>query len=546
MASVEQHVEQEIVEDGGEAAAVGAQEPVEAAEQAPSEAPPEAAVASAPNDEIPVENPATGETVRTVPDLDAAAVAEMAARARAAQPQWEAYGFEGRARVLRRAQKWLMDNAQRVSETIVSETGKTYEDANLAEIGYAGNAFGFWAKEGPGYLADEAVKSSQVLVKGKKLILRYRPLGLIGVIGPWNYPLTNSFGDCIPALMAGNSVILKPSEITPLTSLLMAEGLRECGLPENVFQVATGRGATGAALIGEVDMIMFTGSTKTGKKVAEAAAGRLIPASLELGGKDPMIVLSDADLERAANFATYFSMQNAGQTCISIERVYVEAPVYDEFVAKVSEKVRALRVGKSDGGFGTVEVGAITFPPQMQTIKDHVDDAVQKGAHVLSGGKEVPGAGRFYEPTVLVDVDHTMKIMTEETFGPTLPIMKVADADEAVRLANDSPYGLGSSVFTRDTAKGEAIARRLEAGAVNVNDAMINYTVLELPMGGAKTSGIGSRHGAGGIRKYCSQQAIVVTRLAMKKEIFMYPYKSRTSKLLAGFFKLMYGRGKRD
>ena len=249
MASVEQHVEQEIVEDGGEATAVGAQEPVEAAEQAPSEAPPEAAVASAPNDEIPVENPATGETVRTVPDLDAAAVAEMAARARAAQPQWEAYGFEGRARVLRRAQKWLMDNAQRVTETIVSETGKTYEDANLAEIGYAGNAFGFWAKEGPGYLADEAVKSSQVLVKGKKLILRYRPLGLIGVIGPWNYPLTNSFGDCIPALMAGNSVILKPSEITPLTSLLMAEGLRECGLPENVFQVATGRGATGAALI---------------------------------------------------------------------------------------------------------------------------------------------------------------------------------------------------------------------------------------------------------------------------------------------------------
>jgi len=271
--------------------------------------------------------------------------------------------------VLSRAQKWLMDNAQRVTETIVSETGKTYEDASLAEIGYAGNAFGFWAKEGPRYLADEAVKSSQVLVKGKKLVLRYRPLGLIGVIGPWNYPLTNSFGDCIPALMAGNSVILKPSEITPLTSLLMAEGLRECGLPENVLQIATGRGGTGAALLEHVDMIMFTGSTKTGRKVAETAARRLIPASLELGGKDPMIVLSDADLERAANFATYFSMQNAGQTCISIERVYVEEPVYDEFVAKVSAKVGALRVGRPDGGFGTVEVGAITFAPQLETIR---------------------------------------------------------------------------------------------------------------------------------------------------------------------------------
>jgi acyl-CoA reductase-like NAD-dependent aldehyde dehydrogenase len=497
-------------------------------------------------DGIPVENPATGEIIATVPDLGAAAVAELAARGRAAQPEWEAYGFDGRARILLRAQKWVMDNAQRITATICAETGKTFEDANLAEIGYAGNAFGFWAKQGPVYLADERVKSSQLLVKGKKLINRYRPLGLIGVIGPWNYPLTNSFGDCIPALMAGNSVILKPSEVTPLTSLLMAEGLKECGLPENVLQIATGRGETGAALVEHVDMIMFTGSTRTGRKVAEAAARRLIPASLELGGKDPMLVLADADLERAANFATYYSMQNAGQTCISIERVYVEEPVYDEFVAKVTEKVRGLRVGAPDGP-GSVEVGAITFPPQMDTIKDHVADALQKGARVLVGGNQTPGAGRFFEPTVLVDVDHSMKCMTEETFGPTLPIMKVRDAEEAVRLANDSIYGLGASVFSRDADRGEAIARRLQAGAANVNDAMINYTVLELPMGGAKASGLGSRHGAGGIRKYCSQQAIVVTaKLAMKKEVFMYPYSSRTSKLLAGVFKVLYGRGKRD
>ena len=495
---------------------------------------------------IPVENPATGETVATVPDLGAEVVAEMAARGRAAQPGWEAYGFEGRARVLLRAQKWLMDNADQVVSTIVSETGKTYEDATFAEISYGGGAFGFWAKHAGEYLADERVKSSQVLVKGKKLIMRFRPLGLIGVIGPWNYPLTNSFGDCIPALAAGNSVILKPSEITPLTSLLLAEAMRECGLPENVLQIATGRGETGAALVDHVDMIMFTGSTRTGRKVAETAAKRLIPASLELGGKDPMIVLSDADLERAANFAAYYSMQNAGQTCISIERVYVEEPVYDEFVAKVSDKVRALRVGKPDG-YGSVEVGAITFPPQLDTIKDHVADAVQKGARVITGGQEVPGAGRFYEPTVLVEVDHTMKIMTEETFGPTLPIMKVKDSEEAVRLANDTPYGLASSIFTKDTKRGEQIARRIEAGATTVNDAMINYAALELPMGGAKASGLGSRHGAGGIRKYCSQQAIVVTsRLALKREPHMYPYKRRTSRLLAGFFKLLYGRGKRD
>ena len=495
---------------------------------------------------IAVENPATGEIVATVADLGPEAVAEMAARGRAAQPAWAAFGFEGRARVLLRAQKWLMDNAEQVVSTIVSETGKTYEDATFAEISYGGGAFGFWAKHAPVYLGDERVKSSQVLVKGKKLILRFRPLGLIGVIGPWNYPLTNSFGDCIPALAAGNSVILKPSEITPLTSLLLAEGMRECGLPENVLQIATGRGETGAALVDHVDMIMFTGSTRTGRKVAETAARRLIPASLELGGKDPMIVLSDADLERAANFATYYSMQNAGQTCISIERAYVEEAVYDEFVAKVSDKVRALRVGKPDD-YGTVEVGAITFPPQLDTIKDHVGDAIQKGARVLTGGHQVAGAGRFFEPTVVVDVDHSMKIMTEETFGPTLPIMKVRDAEEALRLANDTPYGLGASVFTRDTERGEAIARRIEAGAATVNDAMINYAALELPMGGAKASGLGSRHGAGGIRKFCSQQAIVVTpRLALKREPHMYPYKARTSRLLGRFFKFLYGRGRRD
>ena len=495
---------------------------------------------------IPVENPATGEVIATVPDLDAAAVADLARRAREAQPAWEAVGFEGRARILLRAQKWLLDNADRVTQTIMSETGKTWEDAQLAEVSYGGAAFGFWAKNAEEYLADERVKSASVFVKGKKLILRYRPLGLIGVIGPWNYPLTNSFGDCIPALAAGNSVILKPSEITPLTSLLLAEGLRECGLPEDVFQVATGRGATGGALIEEVDMIMFTGSTRTGRKVAEAAARRLIPCSLEMGGKDPMIVLSDADLERAANVAAYWSMQNSGQTCISIERVYVEAPVYDQFVSKVTDKVRALRQGRP-GGPGTVEVGSMTFPPQVDVVEDHVNDAVAKGARVLVGGHRGSGPGHFYEPTVLVDVDHSMKIMQEETFGPTLPIMKVSDADEAVRLANDSPYGLGASVLTKDTAKGEAIARRIQAGAVDVNDAVMNYAALELPMGGIKASGLGSRHGAGGIRKYCSQQAILITpRYGLKRDLHMFPYKRSNTLRLGKLLKFLYGRGKRD
>jgi acyl-CoA reductase-like NAD-dependent aldehyde dehydrogenase len=495
--------------------------------------------------EIAVENPATGETIASVPDLSAEQVAELAARARAAQPGWEAMGFEGRGRVMRRAQKWLMDNAERVLETIVSETGKSWEDAQNAELSYGANAFGFWAKHAEDYLSDERVRSSSLFVKGKKLLVRYRPLGLIGVIGPWNYPLTNSFGDCIPALMAGNAVILKPSEVTPLTSLMLAEGLRECGLPEHVLQIATGRSETGRALIDHVDMIMFTGSTRTGRLVAQAAAERLIPASLELGGKDPMIVLADADLERAANAAVWSAFMNGGQTCISTERVYVEAPVYDEFVAKVTEKSRALRQGVPTG-FGAVDVGAVTFPPQLDIIRSHVDDAVAKGARAVVGGHEGAGPGRFFEPTVLVDVDHTMDAMTEETFGPTMPIMKVADAEEAIRLANDSPYGLGASVFSKDVTRGEAVARRLEAGAVDVNDTMLNYTALELPMGGWKASGLGSRHGAGGIRKYCRQQAILVSRLHPKHDVHHFPYKERTSRLVLKGFRLLWGRGKRD
>jgi acyl-CoA reductase-like NAD-dependent aldehyde dehydrogenase len=494
--------------------------------------------------DIAVENPATGEVIARVPDLDAAAVAEMARRGRAAQPAWEALGFEGRGRVLRRAQRWLLDHAERVIETIVAETGKAWEDAQAAELAYGAGAFGFWAKEAPRYLADERVRSASVFVKGKRLVLRYRPLGLVGVIGPWNYPLTNGFGDCIPALAAGNSVILKPSEITPLTSLLLADGLRECGLPEDVFQVATGRAATGEALVDAVDMIMFTGSTETGRKVMTRAAQTLTPVALELGGKDPMIVLSDADLERAANAAVYYSMLNTGQTCISIERVYVEAPVYDAFVAKVTDKARALRHG-APAGPGTVEVGAMTHRPQVDIVERHVEDARAKGARVLVGGARGAGPGQWFQPTVLADVDHDMVIMREETFGPTLPIMRVADADEAVRLANDSPYGLGASVFSGDAARGEAIARRLETGSACVNDALVSYYALELPMGGAKASGMGYRHGPGGIRKFTQHQALLVSRIHPKRDVHMYPYRARTTKLFTGFLRLLYGRGRR-
>ena len=493
---------------------------------------------------IPVESPATGEVIATVPMLGADEVARLAERARAAQPGWEALGFDGRGEVLRRVQNWIGRNSERVIETIVAETGKTYEDAQLIDLVYSANACGFWAKRAPRYLAPERVRSTNPLVLGKKLRVTYHPVGVVGVIGPWNNPLTNSFGDCLPALAAGNAVILKPSEQTPLTSLLMEGALRECGAPEGVFQVATGTGETGAAVVDEADFVMFTGSAATGRKVMERAARTLTPVSLELGGNDPMIVLADAPIERAANCAVFWGLGNGGQTCISTERIYVEEPVYDEFVRVVSDKVSALRQGPPQGP-GSVEVGAVTFPPQLEIVETHVRDAIERGARVATGGRpaDLPH-GRFYAPTVLVDADHGMKCMTEETFGPVLPIMKVPDADEAVRLANDSPYGLSASVFT-SPARGERIAARLEAGAICVNDAQINYTALELPMGGWKQSGFGVRHGPDGIRKFTKQKSVLVTRIGPKREPQMFPYKAGATRLLGRGFKFMFARGKR-
>jgi acyl-CoA reductase-like NAD-dependent aldehyde dehydrogenase len=497
------------------------------------------------DEKIVVENPATGQVVATLEACTAEQLADMAARARRAQPAWQALGFEGRGKILRRAQKWLLDNADRVAETEISETGKTREDV-LLELGIPVAAFGFWAKMAPKYLADEKVRTSSPFLLGRKVIVRYEPIGVAGIIGPWNYPLVNNIGDVIPALAAGNTVLLKPSSVTPLTSLLMEECLRECGIPDDVFQVVVGRGPIGEELVDHVDVVMFTGSTETGKIVMARAAKTLTPVSLELGGKDPMIVLADADVERAANAAVFWSMQNAGQTCISVERVYVEEPIHDQFVSLVTERVKELRQGVP-GDFGSTDVGSFISPPQAEIVEQHVQDAVSKGANLVAGGhRGNGGGGAFFEPTVLTGVDHSMAAMTEETFGPTLPIMKVRDEEEAIRMANDSPYGLQASVFTGDMARADAVARRIQAGAVVVNDCNANYMAFEAPMGGWKTSGIGVRHGPQGIRKYTHAQTIVFTRFFMKKELYYFPYSKLRSSFLVRLFRVLYGRGKRD
>lgn len=491
-----------------------------------------------------VDNPATGQPLAEVPSLDRDATVDLVRRARAVQPAWEALGVRGRAGLLRDMRKWLIDNRRRVIRTLSDENGKPYEDAQL-EVFYCADALGFWGKKASKWLADERERPHSPLLLGRKVINRYAPYGVVGVIGPWNYPLINNFGDAIPALMAGNSVVLKPATITPLSSLLMAEGMREVGVPDGVFLVATGSGGTvGGALVDSVDMLHFTGSTAVGKRLMEQAAKRLLPLTLELGGKDPMIVLRDANLERAANAAVWGALQNAGQTCISLERVYVEGGAYEPFVAKVVEKVIRLRQG-APAGPGTVDLGAVTSPEQAGVIEAHIKDATEKGARIETGGKRRADGGLFFEPTVLTQVDHSMKIMREETFGPVLPIMQVENEDEAVRLANDSTMGLDASVFAGTPSDAERVARRVQSGAVVVGDALSNYFAMEIPIGGMKESGVGARHGRIGIQKYCRRQNLVVTRFGLNRELYYFPYSKTGAKLTEWVMVALFGRGGR-
>ena len=482
------------------------------------------------SDSFEVLNPATGGLIAKVPVDSPEAVAATVARVRSNQAEWEAIGIEGRYHWLGQLRDWLLDNQERVLDTMQMETGKVRADAST-EPAYLVDLINFYGSRAAKFLGEESIRPHSPLLASKKLRVQYRPHPVVGIISPWNFPLILALGDAIPALQAGAAVVVKPSEFTPLGLAEVVEAWKtEIGAPD-VLDCVQGVGETGGALVDAVDFIQFTGSDRTGRKVMARAAETLTPVSLELGGKDPMIVLADADLDRAANAAAWGGMMNAGQICMSVERIYVEEPAYDEFVAKLTAAVGKLSQGADDAR-NPKDVGAMTSPNQTAIVADHVDDALASGARALTGGKRVEGPGDYFEPTVLVDVDHSMKVMRDETFGPVVGVMKARDAEEALRFANDSRYGLSGSVFG-EKERAERIARRVECGAVNVNDVLVNYLASDVPMGGWKESGIGYRHGAPGIRKYCRTESVVITRFGAKREPAWYPYTKARRRLVS-------------
>jgi len=483
-------------------------------------------------------------TLKGVGELECATaddVTAMVARARDAQPGWAALGVEGRAAYLRRALAILVKNQDEFIDVIVGESGKPRAEALMIDVFAAADSLSFLAKNAAKWLKQEKVPTHGVLRVTKKVHVRYQPLGVVGVISPWNGPLILSLNPAIQALIAGNTVIVKPSEVTPFSGKLAVDLFTRAGIPEGVMQVAMGDGETGAALVGGgVDKIHFTGSVATGRRIAEACGRQLIGCTLELGGNDAMIVCSDADLDAAAGGAVVGSMFNTGQYCCGTERVYVMDDVAEEFTANVVDRVSALRQAAS----GSFDVGPMFWDRQLDKVVDQVDAAVADGATVLVGGKRNPSLeGLFFEPTVLTDVNHDMAVMCEETFGPVLPIVPVSSIDEAVKLANDSVYGLAGSVWSKDVDKGAEIAARIHTGSVSVNDMALTYGIPEAPFGGRRDSGVGQANGKVGVRGFTHAQPIVVDRFGGKQVAGQYPYSPKLEKTMQRLIRLTWGKG---
>ena len=487
-------------------------------------------------------NPTTGArigAVATTPPDEIQAVVEAVAKV---QPFWAQLRLSERAHYLERTAQVLVDESDEIRDLIVAEQGKPRVEAFSMEVLPTIDSLYWIARAGREILAEEEIPMSQLFFRTKSSTFMYEPLGVIGVIAPWNYPWSIPFGEVALALMAGNGVVLKPASLTPLIGERIVAAFERAGVPEGLVRVVHGPGSGAALVESSVAKVFFTGSVEAGRGVGEACARQLKGSLLELGGKDPMLVLPDADLDHAVSGALWGGFANAGQTCSGIERVYVMREVADRFIAGVVAGAKGLRVG-DPMAWGT-ELGPMVSREQFELVSELVDDAVAAGASQLCGGAvEVPGfpAAVFYAPTVLVDVTHEMRIMREEIFGPVLPIVTVDSEDEAVALANDSEFGLGASVWTSDRSRGERIAAELEAGMVWINDHMFSHGAMQCSWGGVKSSGVGRTHSKFGLYE-CTNIKLRVWEPSRIRDPWWHPYDETLGRALRQTAATLYGR----
>jgi acyl-CoA reductase-like NAD-dependent aldehyde dehydrogenase len=482
-------------------------------------------------------DPATGEEVGRAAQISAEEVARSVERSREAFGSWRKASFAERRRLVMKAREVILDELDEIASLISRETGKPLGEAISMEVAPVLDLMQYFARNGEKLLRPRKVGIGLYSLLGRTSKIVYHPLGVVGIIPAWNYPFSIPLGEAAMALMAGNTVVIKPSELTPMIGLKIGEIFEKAGAPKNVVQVATGDGRTGAALVDAApDKIMFTGSVATGKRIAEAAAKNLTSVVLELGGKDPMIVFEDANLELAADAAIWGAFCNSGQSCSSVERLYVEENVADKFAQMLVERTRRLKQGQGSGE--EISIGAMSSERQVKIVEDHVEQFRKDGAKILTGGKRNAAAGPlFFEPTVITDVRNDMRAMQEETFGPTLPIATFKTEHEAVELANDSEFGLTASVWTRDLSKGKRVAEKIEAGSVTVNEVLYTHGIGQTPWGGFKNSGRGRTHGFEGLMELVQPQHIHINRIAILPNAWWMPYSSTAVETYRGFAK---------